>query len=68
MRNVSDSLLAIYGRSTSTHSTDITDVLIGVSDVGVLFSYDGADTHGPIHCVPTPEWLKEHPDDDRKER
>ncbi len=27
---------------------------------------DGA--HGPFYCYPQPEWLCEHPDDDRKER
>jgi len=27
---------------------------------------DGA--HGPFYCVPTPGWLRAHPDDDRKER
>src|SRR3990167_4623908 len=27
-----------------------------------------ADTRGPIYCAPTPQWLREHPEDDRKER
>ena len=27
-----------------------------------------ADTRGPIYCAPTPQWLSEHPEDDRKER
>lgn len=25
------------------------------------------DTTGAIYCAPTPEWLRDHPDDDRKE-
>ena len=26
-----------------------------------------ADTRGPVYCHPTPAWLLDHPDDDRKE-
>lgn len=24
--------------------------------------------HGPFYCNPTPDWLRAHPEDDRKER
>ncbi len=27
---------------------------------------DGA--HGAFYCAPTPQWLKEHPDDDKEQR
>lgn len=35
---------------------------------GAHFSYTGFDTHGPIYCKPTPAWLRDHPNDDQKER
>jgi len=35
---------------------------------GNIFSYKGPDTHAAIFCKPTPEWLKDNPEDDGKER
>lgn len=26
-----------------------------------------ADTRGPVYCYPTPEWLRDHPEDDGKQ-
>lgn len=36
---------------------------------GTRFTRWGVNTNtsAPIYCVPTREWLRDHPDDDRKE-